>query len=96
MKTEKPSYPLLGINWREPGPLFPMAAEYMGAVDVEFSLLAVRNVAVPGNRIARQFGDIRSAARKVQEIEMSMFENHQHLRDQIAQIHTIGAIPFSR
>ena len=99
------SYPLLNMNWRAPGPLFPLAVEYRSAVDVDFSLLAVQNVATLGNRLARESGDVRLAARRVQEIEMrtsepqvrataTLLRNHPALQGRIAQLHTIGALPF--
>ena len=107
MRTNGPSYPLLDINWRTPGPLCPLAVGYVNAADVDFSLLEVHHVDTPGNRIARECGYIRWAARRAQAIEMrklesqveaerSMVENHPQLRDQISQIHTIGALPFFR
>ena len=64
-------------------------------------------VALLGNRIVREHGDVRLAARKIQEIEMrkcvgqsesakSLLRNHPALRDDVIQLHTIGAMPHFR
>ena len=103
-----PTYPLLDKDWRRNGPLQPNAVEYVEAADVGFSLVAVQNVATIGNRVVRECGgEVRYAARCVQEIEMRKLEpqaqsamtllhDHPILRDQIVQLHTIGAPPCFR
>ena len=107
MMPEQCSYPILNMNRRIPVPLCPLAVEYMNSVDVEFSLLALRNVATLGNRLVRGSGDVQLAARRVQEIEMrklepqarstaSLLSNHPILRDRISQLHAIGELPFFR
>ena len=100
-------FPILNLNWRVPGPLFPLAVEYRNAVGVEFSLLELQNVATLRNRTVRESGDVRLAARRVQVIEMrklepqvlstaAMLQDHPVLRDRISQLRTIGALPFFR
>ena len=104
MQNVEVRYRLLNASWRIPGPVCPLSTNYLEAVEEEFSLLAVQNVAMLGNRIARDSGDLRLAARRVQEIMMRQMEpqvrstiallaNQQRVRDQIVQIHTTGALP---
>ena len=107
MLPDQCNYPIMNMNWRIPGPLFPLAVDYVNSANVEFSLIALQNVATLGNRIARASGDVRLASRRVQEIEMrksephvrstaALLSNHPTLRGRISQLHTIGALPFSR
>ena len=97
----------MNMHWRITGPPRPLAAGYIDAVDVEFSRQAVQHVDTIGNRIAREFGDIRLASRRVQEIETrkpepqarhtdSLLQNHTTLRGQISQLRKIAALPFFR
>ena len=107
MAADSMQFPLLNMNWRVPGPLCPLAVEYRKSVTVDFSLTNLQYVATLGNRIVRECGDVRLAARRVQEIEMrslepqvrstaALLQNHPALRDRIAELHTIGALPFFR
>ena len=108
MNVEPTSYPLLDLEWRTPGPLQLKAAEYIEAADVDFSLMAAHKVATLGNQLAHDCsGEIRYAARCVQEIEMrklepqaqstiTLLDGHPELRDKIVRLHTIGALPFYR
>ena len=68
MQNVEVRYPLLNANWRVPGPLCPLAVEYRNAVDVDFSSISLQHVATLGSRIARECGDMRMAARRIQEI----------------------------
>lgn len=97
----------MNMEWGDPGPCFHSALDYLQNVDVEFSLIAVRTVAALGNRIVRESGDVRLEARRVQEVAMRKLEpqaqadtellaNRPKLRDQIANLHTTGALPHFR
>ena len=101
------NYPLLSMDWRVPGPCCPLALGYLQNVDVDFSLNAAQAVATMGNRIVRESGDVRLAARRAQEVEMRKLDpkaqaakgflaNRPKLRGQIAKLDTIGALPHFR
>ena len=67
----------------------------------------VRNAATLGDRRARQYGDVRMAARRDHEIEMGKMEQqslaasqllyqHPEISEKLAQRNTIGAMPHFR
>ena len=69
-------YPMLNLNWRIPGPVCPLSEEFIRNAIVEFTLENVQAVATLGNRLVREYGDVRLAARRIQEIEARTLEPH--------------------
>ena len=100
-------YPLFQVDWRDPGPVCPLASDYLNNVGVEFSLANAQHVATLGNRLVRQYGDVTLAVRKAQALEMRKMEpqveaarhlirHHSELRGHIRQLRAIGALPHFR
>ena len=103
--ADRVPFPLLSMDWRFRHDPSPIAYEFLSMADNEFNPGLVTRVAEVGDRIVREHkGEIRLAARQVQEIEMRKMNDQvlaaqellgfdTDLRNQISQLHTIGALP---
>ena len=107
MAARSTDYPILNMDWRNPGPTCPLAGDFVKNADVEFSPSAVQKMETVGNRLVRQYGDVRLSARTVQEIEMRKIApqaeaasqlsfRYPDLADNNKNLHTIGALPHFR
>lgn len=101
------TYPVLNLNWRIPGPTCPLAEDYIRSANVEFTTKPVQAVETQGNRIvmgmwrcedggSKGEGDRNAETDPQVSAAAPLLKNRPQMRDQIAQIHTIGAIPHIR
>ena len=107
MEQDDISYQLMNMDWRFNGPTCALAEKYLLCAKGAFSTEKIRIVMEVGNQLVEKYGDVRLAARQVQEIEMRTMElqvcavkelsdEQPELRDQIVQLHTVGALPHFR
>ena len=86
------------------GPTCPVAEKFLEEAKGEFSVNQLQRVTDLGDQLVRETGDVRLAARRVQEIAMrkmepqveeahELLQGHPQLRDEIVQLRAIGALP---
>ena len=102
---ESIDYPLMGLEWRQPGDASATSELFLEKAASAFSLRSVRELAEVGDRlVVDNEGEIRFAARKIQEIEMRKMNEQMEgakellhfdpvLRDQVIQMHRRGLLP---
>ena len=101
----QPEYPLLDVEWRSNEDTSVTASKFLALAESEFNPSRVKELAELGDVLVEERnGEIRYAARKIQEIEMRKMADQVEaaglllkfdpvMRDQVMQIHTRGAMP---